>query len=779
VNADMLGRYSIESKLGEGGMGVVWRAHDPQLGRDVALKVLPDALVADPDARARLLREARAVAALNHPNILGVYDAGEADGHVYIAMEYVPGRPLADIIKPVGLPVPETVRLATQIAAGLAHAHARGIIHRDIKPANVLVTPEGTAKVLDFGIATGASATPETRTMALTAPGTLVGTPEVMAPEIWRGEPADTRSDVWALGALIHTMITGRAPFAGNTEHEVSAAILHGAPQPLPERVPPALRAVVTRCLEREPERRYRSAAEVHAALQAIEAGTGPVARPGLKLPDKKLSLVALLVLFIVAGVVAWHWFRPAAVGAQITSLAVLPLENISHDPQRQYLADGMTEELISRLAQLGVVRVISRTSVMRFQNASTPLPDIAHQLGVDAIVEGSVEQVGDRVRVSAQLMRAANEEHLWGKSYERQVGDALALQDEIAGAIAQEVRGALALPAEQARAARRVRPEAAGGSAQRAAAVQAYLRGRDQFQHWTRASSRMAIQYYDQALALDSTFAPALASRASALLLITESPDTVAMARAAIAKALEQDPSSGEVHAQYGKLLFEEDWDWQGAERELKRAIELNPNDADAHHEYSHLLVALGRMDEARHESDAMSAIDPLAPASPHHQAWMAFAVGDFAGARAEERKALALEPSYAAAFVLLRDNEMAARNWAAFPPMIEQMKAAGVPFDPALMRLVEDLKQGRTRNAIEVIQEMDSARDPYTWGFTELAAWSMAAGQRDEAFAWLDSARVHRDYDLMFINHDPRFAGLSSDPRYGAIRDGMKLPR
>jgi len=775
VNVDSLGRYRIESKLGEGGMGVVWRAHDPQLGRDVALKVLPDALVADPEARARMLREARAVAALNHPNILGVYDVGEAEGHVYIAMEYVPGRPLSDLIQPAGLPVAEVLRLATQVAAALAHAHARGIIHRDIKPSNVLVTPEGNAKVLDFGIATKASGTSETRTLALTAPGTLVGTPEVMAPEIWKGEPADTRSDVWALGALIHTMLDGRAPFVGSTAHEVSAAILHGAPEPLPERAPPALRAVVTRCLEREPERRYRSAAEVHAALQAIEAGTGPVPKPASKPFGKKLVLIGLLVLLIVGGWVAWRWFRPAAVASRITSLAVLPLENISHDPQRQYLADGMTEELITRLAQLGVVRVISRTSVMRFQNASIPLQDIAHQLGVDAIVEGSVEQVGDRVRVSAQLMRAANEEHLWGKSYEREVGDALALQDEIAGAIAQEVGGALALPAARPAPARPTH----GNDAAHAAAVQAYLRGRDEYQHWTFASNRQALEHYDRALALDSTFTPALAARASSLLFISASPETIALARAAVTKALAVDPGIGEAHAEYGKLLYGTDWDWQGAEREFKRAIELNPNDSDAHHHYSHLLLALGRPKEARDEANLMVSLDPLAPATWNHMAFLDYMAGDMAATARDENKALELDPGYGVSYNTFLDIAFLKRDWPAFPVLFARMRAAGVPVDSFYVQMIAAVQHGRKTEAWQAMRSMVSKDDPYPWAFTHMAGWALAAGDREEAFAWLDKGFKTRDYELLYIKYDPALASLRSDPRYGALRDRMRLPR
>src|SRR5262245_25324355 len=270
-----LGRYRIDAKLGEGAMGVVWQARDPQLGRDVALKVLPDALVTDPEARARLLREARAAAALNHPNILTVYDVGEAGGHVYISTEYVPGRPLSEAIGSSGLPVAEAVRLGVQISAALALAHERGIVHRDVKPSNVLVTPAGDAKVLDFGIATRiASESMETASLDATVPGALVGTPAAMAPELWRGTRADFRSDVWAFGALMYAMLRGAPPFEGETMFELSTAITTTDPAPLNDRVPGAVRAIVARCVEREPERRFRSAMEVHAALQAIASGT-------------------------------------------------------------------------------------------------------------------------------------------------------------------------------------------------------------------------------------------------------------------------------------------------------------------------------------------------------------------------------------------------------------------------------------------------------------------------------------------------------------------------
>ena len=785
-----LDRYRIEGKLGEGGMGVVWRAHDPNLRRDVALKVLPDPLVADAEARARLLREARAAAALNHPNILTIYDVGEADGHVYIAMEYVPGRPLSGVIGDTGVRAAEALRLGQQIAAGLAHAHARGIVHRDVKPSNVLVTPSGDCKVLDFGIATRqASELTATQSMNLTAPGALVGTPTAMAPELWRGAPADTRSDVWAFGALLQTLLTGRGPFPGDHPYQVASAISNSEPTPLPQSVPPALAAVVARCLDREPARRYQSAAEVQAALQAIEATSGAalgVQRPGAaagaagaRLGRAAAIAGAVVVLAVAAIVLAprWRAHRGSIGGEPIRSLAVLPLENFSHDPQQQYFADAMTDELITRLAQLGVVRVISRTSAVRFRGATLALPEIARQLGVDAIVEGSVAQSGGRVRITAQLMRAATDEHLWARSYEREIGDALTLQDEVAGEIAREVGGALA-PAKPPASGSTPAGPGGGDAAGHAAAVQAYLRGRDQFQHWTSAGAHRAIEYFDQALALDPSLAQAEAARASALLFVSASPETTALARAAIDRVLARHPEIGETHAAHARLLFENDWNWPLAEREFKRAIELNPNDADAHHQYSHLLVALGRLDEAREQARLMLSLDPLAPASHDHLGWLEYECGNFDRARAADRRALELDPGYVVALLQLADVELVTRRWPAYRQVLDEARRAGAEVDPALIALSDDAERGRREPALRLVREIASPRDTFTHVFTQLARWCAVLGSANDAFATLDSAYTTRDYELLFLNVDPGFASVRSDPRYAALRRRMRLP-
>jgi len=783
----LLGRYRIDARLGEGGMGVVWRAHDLQLGRDVALKVLPDSRVADADSRARLLREARAAAALGHPNIVTVYDVGEADGHVFIAMEFVPGRTLSEVIGHDGVPVVEAVRLGVQIAAALAHAHERGVVHRDVKPSNVIVTPSGVARVLDFGIATWVvSDHSDTVTVGLTQAGSLVGTPGAMAPEQWRGERADPRTDVWAFGVLMYTLLTGAPPFQGRTTYELATAISTSEPPVLPARVPPALRALVTRCLEREPERRFRSASELHAALEMIAAGTSPVAaepvppaseRHGGRLRPAAVAVgVAVAVIAaLVALFVALRGGGRGAAGRPITSLAVLPLDNFSHDAGQQYFVDGMTEELTTRLAQLGVVRVISRTSVMRYRGTTLALPVIAKQLGVDAIVEGSVEQAGGRMRITAQLVRAATDEHLWARSYEREVGDALALQDEVAGAIAREVRGTLASGPQMPRSATR---HSAPRAAVAAEAVQAYLRGRDQYQKWTDDGVRRALEYYDRALAIAPTFAAAMAARASALLWVSNAPDTVSLARTAIAKALALAPDLGEAHAAHAKSLFENDWNWAESEREFRRAIALNPNDADAHHHYSHLLVALGRVDEAREQARIMLTLDPLSAASHNHLGWLAYECGDFDQAVAECNKAVELDPTYASAYMQIADVALATRRWTAVRDAFERASRLGDGVDPLRFRLVAAAEHGRGDEGERILREMLDARDPFKIDWGEVAAWDVAFGNRERAFASLDSAFAARSYRVMFANLDPEFAPLRGDPRYTALRRRMRLP-
>jgi serine/threonine-protein kinase len=515
-----LGPYEILEPLGAGGMGEVYRAHDSRLGRDVAVKVLPASEVADESARHRLVREARTASQLNHPHICTIYEVGDADGLAYIAMERVEGRPLDVLIGPEGLSVQTVVRYGIQLADALSYAHERGVIHRDLKCANVVVTADGRVKVLDFGLAKRVMSPDQSDTTrfahTITEPGAVVGTPQYMAPELLKRGTADSRSDLWSLGVMLYEMASGARPFRGATAMELAAAILGEPPETLPARVPPELAAIIERCLAKDPAHRYRQAGEVRAALEDLtsaasrreslpsRAGSRPAVR-WRRTWRWAIPVVILLVMGFVLDVAGLRTrLVPGAGRQRIRSLAVLPLANFSRDPDQDYFADSMTEELIATLAQIGALRVISRTSVMGFKGTTKKLPEIARMLGVDGIIEGSVERSGDRVRITAQLIRAAKDEHLWARSYERDLSDVLALQHEVAAAIAKEVQVHLTPQQRQKIAiAAPVSPKA----------YDLYLRGIEAYRRWDDKSVRAAFEFLTQAIRIDSSYAPAWAA--------------------------------------------------------------------------------------------------------------------------------------------------------------------------------------------------------------------------------------------------------------------------
>ena len=498
---ETLGRYRIVDTIGSGGMGVVYRAHDPTLDRDVALKLLHAQALDSESSRSRFLREARALSQLNHPHICTIYEIGEADGRTFIAMEYVRGRPLSSVIPADGLAIETMVRYGAQIANAIGHAHEHGIVHRDLKSSNVAITPESAVKVLDFGLAkhiegnregvvqTQTGSERSTLKAGMTEPGVVMGTPGYMAPEVLVGQPADARADIWALGVILHEMATGSLPFSGPTPMEFAAAILKEPPAPLPARVSPMLRGIVQRCLAKDPGQRYQAAGEVRAALEA--AASEPVfvvrsSRPAVRRVAFVVAgvLAAALVAAVAVNKIGWQ-SNPTA--APIRSVAVLPLENLSGDPEQEYFADGMTEQLTADLSSIAMLRVISRTSVMQYKKARKALPVIARELNVDGVIEGSVVRAGDKVRITTRLIRAGTEETLWARSYERDLRDVLALQSEVAKSVASEV-GITLTSQEQARlaSARPVDPEA----------HRLYLLGRFHANQGTEEGLRKAIQY-------------------------------------------------------------------------------------------------------------------------------------------------------------------------------------------------------------------------------------------------------------------------------------------
>ena len=594
-------RYVIERELGRGGMGTVYLAKDRKHNRQVALKVLSPSIgsgiVAD-----RFLREIETIARLMHPHILPLHDSGKAGDYVYFVMPYVEGETLRSRMDKVGpLPVAEAVRIAREVASALDYAHRRDIVHRDVKPENVLLQEE-SAILADFGVAR-ALAGKET----LTASGVTVGTPTYMSPEQARGKEVDGRSDVYALGCVLYEMVTGQPPF---TATDIGGVLRqHIAVDPVPPRtlrqaLPASIDALIMRSLAKKRDDRFADAAEFAAALRSAEVSgaTGTVdassTRARFTLAAGGVVAVALAGWLIATSL-------PTATPV-IESLAVLPLQNLMGDSTQEYFVDGMTEALIANLAQVEALKVISRTTVMQYKGSTRPLPELARELGVEAVIEGSVLRDGERVRISVQLVDATDR-HLWADSYERRLADVLSLQMEVARAVAREVRVTLtASERERLTHARPVDPEA----------YEAYLLGRFHWNRRTRPDFLAAISAFERAIAVDPTYALPYSGLADSYIMLVEwrhmlPTEGAPLALTAAQHALRLDSTSAEAYTSLGEVLITT-FDWVGAERAFRRALELNPGYATGHQWFGFFLSKMGRDDEAIAELERAVALDP-----------------------------------------------------------------------------------------------------------------------------------------------------------------------
>jgi serine/threonine protein kinase/tetratricopeptide (TPR) repeat protein len=579
-----LGTYRLERPRGTGGMGTVFLAYDMVLHRQVAIKLIDQAEGVEA-ARATVLREARAAAALHHPNICTTFEVGETSGTAYIAMEYVEGRSLSARLLEGPMLVEDAQRLAIQAADALAYAHERGVVHRDLKAANTIVTADGRLKIVDFGLARRdetllAGAT----TMRTAVPaGSAVGTPYAMAPEQVRGERADCRTDVWAIGVLLYEMLTATPPFdPGQPLSELFSSVLRDAPPPLPASVPVELRQIVDRCLEKNPVRRYQTAAELRSALDAsmrnstAQNGTGESQRRTALVWSGAAAGVLVLWLFAVNRIGT----TPSVPAPHpIASIAVLPLENLSGDPEQAYFSDGITETLITRLARIDGLRVVPRAAVVKYQGARRPPPEIARDLGVEAILDGTVARSGDRVRITVNLIDPATNRAQWADSYDRHLQDVLGLQAEVAQAIAGELRMQLTVR-DQARIASGRRP-------MNPTAYDLYLRGITRLEQVNALDAEAAVSVLEQAVALDSGFADAFGALAAAYVQLygsygqEDASRLEPKARAAIERALALDPESAEALAARGDLEWDGAHGWPHEEsiRAHREALVLKPN--------------------------------------------------------------------------------------------------------------------------------------------------------------------------------------------------------
>ena len=784
-----IGRYVILEQLGAGGMGVVYRARDPQLERDVALKFLTPSSATDQTARERLLREARSISALNHPNICQVFEIGREGDHDFIAMELVAGVPLKTRISAGPLAPKTAIRFGAQIAAALAHAHERGVVHRDLKSANVMVTPEGHAKVLDFGVAKrewAGSDDPHPE-VSLTGAGMVVGTPAYFAPEVLRGDKSGPASDLWALGVVLYEMAAGALPFKGRTVIEMCAAIVNDEPARLPERLPNGFRGIVHRLLAKEPAHRYRSASEVQAALEAVDSDTGPtlIEARRRKLPVGAWIAGAALAA-AVAVLVADGWgVRSALFGRMgsggsgapnIRSLAVLPLANLSGDPSQDYFADGMTEELITSLAPLPNLKLISRTSVMLYKGSKKSIPQIARELGVDGIVEGSVTRSGDRVRITAQLIDAPHDKHLWARSYERKLEEVLTLQREVAGDIAQEIRIQLT---PQMIATQK------GGHPLNTEAYELYLKGRYEMGKLSAPGLQKGIDYFLQAIALDPMDARFYSGLADAHVIqaqvVRSAPILVAMPKAkeAARKALTLDPSVAEAHTSYAIATFFVDWNFLESEKHAKRAIELSPGYSLGHVVYSVILGTEGRSEEAVAENRRALELDPLSLLNNWNLVMTLGQVRRFDEAEAQIRRGLELFPDSD----LLKSTLFPVWEWQRkYPQIIAELKKSpptmygGKAFADKLEPAYEASGEaGYYRVWLEATLPMAGKHEGASHRLAQIYA---RLGDRDRAFAALERSLAERSTDMLWLQVDPDLDALRSDPRYPAFVRKVGFP-
>jgi len=785
----MIGRtiahYRIAARIGEGGMGVVYRARDERLERDVAFKVLSPGLLADEGARRRFRKEALALSTLNHPNIQTVHDFDTQDDVDFLVTEYVDGVTLSDRVAAGVLPEKDVLRLGTQLAEGLAAAHMQAIIHRDLKPENLRVTPQGRLKILDFGLAYRAQATNHgATTRSVGDAHGLAGTLPYMAPEQLRGETVDARTDLFATGCVLYELSTGRRAFAEEVAPRLTDAILHQAPV-TPRALNPGMSAelerIVLKCLEKDPDQRYQSATELAVDLRRLETGrVGPAMAPAQPRRWQRRwvmwtgALVAVVLLAVGVMVGGGRWWNGS--GRPIQSLAVLPLENLMGDPEQEHFVAGMHESLIAELGQIRALAVISRRSVMRYRITDKSLPEIARELNVDALVEGSVFRAGDSVRVHVQLISPSPvERQLWSRTYDGDLRNVLVLQKRIAGSITEQIRATIT-PHEAVRlaAARVVNP----------AAYDAWLKGWFQYTRLSPASLRNCLEYAAAAIAIDSSYAPGHALAASCHNMLphvsTVAPeDSFPKAQAAARRALQLDEDLADARFALAWTLAAYDWDWTGAEREYRRGLELNPGSALGHARFGWFLSWLGRFDEGIAEVTRAQELNPFGPDVIEAAAAAHWVERRYDKTIQIARRATVLEPTYGYGYHRLGLGYTETGSYEDAIAALEtavRLSGGATNLRSALGRAYA--LSGRTRESRRVLEELLDLNQRSYVGPLQIAIIHTALGETDEALRWLEKAYRGRDANMVLMKVLPALDPLRDHPRFRDLLERMKFP-
>jgi serine/threonine-protein kinase len=775
--------YKILEKLGEGGMGVVYKAEDTRLDRTVAIKSLYRSVSVNPEERERFVIEAKAAAALNHPNIATIYAIEEADDpttagkELFIVMEYIEGQELKDVAgahRDAPFQIDVIIDYVTQIAEGLQAAHKKGIVHRDIKSSNIMITNEGKIKVMDFGLAKiGAG-------MHLTKSGTTLGTVSYMSPEQVRSEEVDDRTDIWSFGVVLYEMLTGYLPFKGDYEQAVIYSILNEEPAPVSDlrpEVPEAFQLVIDKTLAKNRDQRYQNEQELLTDLKTLgaEGSTTDRTQKPQKIsikyaPKKRMILIGgLAIIALIVILVVFIFTSPESNSvASEKSIAVLPFSNLSTDPEQEYFADGMAEEIINSLAQIPGLKVSARTSAFRFRGQEVDIQTIGEQLGVETILEGSVRKSGNKLRVTAQLINVSDGFHLWANTYERELTDVFAIQDDLSGSIVEALQ--VKLSGDQLISL----------SSRKASNIEAYnlyLKGRYYWNKRSEEDVNRSIEYFQQAIDKDSTYALAYAGLGDAYLMLgvygRRKPDeSYPFAKAFIKKALQLDYGLAEAYATLGDINIHFDWDIDDAEVNLRRAIELNPQYANGYHWHSEVFVLRGEFERAYQESQRALELDPYAliinaQLGEHYRRG-----GEYQKAIDQIRKTIEFDSTFAYAYYDLGMVYVALKQ---FDHSLDNFRKANA-LAPSDTRILSALgfAEGQAGNKSEAkrIEEdlLESAENQYVPPHN-LAVVSLGLGKKTRALEYLEQAYNERGPWMPFIKINPIFDSLLSHSGFQEI--------
>jgi len=777
------GRYQIIEVLGKGGMGKVYRALDKKLNEEVALKLVKPEIASDKKTLERFSNELKIARKIAHKNVGRVYELMEEKGTHFITMEYVPGEDLKSFIKRAGpLSAGKTTFIAKQVCEGLAEAHKLGVVHRDLKPQNIMIDKEGNSRIMDFGIARSLKA------KGITDAGVMIGTPEYMSPEQVDAKETDQRSDIYSLGVILYEMVTGRAPFEGDTPLSIAVKQKTETPEDprkLNSQIPVDLSNVILRCMEKNKEKRYQSAGELHSELINIEKGIPTTERIVPKRKPitsreitvtfglKKLLIPALVVTaLVIATVIIWQLLPekeaipPAPSGKP--SIAVLPFTDLSEQKDQEYFCEGLADSIINALTNIQNIRVPARSSAFSFKGKERDINDIGNRLNVETVLEGSIQKVGNKLRITAQLTNVADEYLLWSEQYNRELDDVFAIQDEITLTIVDKLKIKL-LGEEKARIGKRhtIDPWA----------YEAYLKGRYYCNKRSEEGMTKSIEYFKQSIEIDPAYALAYAGLADSYIVLGEwaiypSKEVYPKAKAAALKALEIDDGLAEAHNALAMIKRDYDWDWSSAEKEFKRAIELNPNYPTAHQWYAEYLSGMGRHEESIAEIKRAQELDPLSLIINTVSGYVFYFARQYDLAIEQCQKTLDLDSTFIPAHYFMG---LSYEQKGMYEEAIEELKKGVTvskesPLLEATLAHVYALA-GKRSKAQEILEELKKrSKKKYVFP-SGIALIYCGLDEKDQAIKWLEKDYNERSSGMVMLKVDPMLDNLRSDPRFNAL--------